>query len=88
MGGGGAMCSSYVLSSLSLLCKPYFLLFPFYPPVLVSKARDLQVAHGLILRCFVKRWIGFPIDFHIPMMLAPGAITVLRYVNFRSHIIF
>ncbi len=68
------MCSSYVIS-------------PF-PSVLVSKAQDLQVAHGLILRCFVKRWLGFSVDFPIPMMLDPGAIAVLRFVGIGSHIIF
>ena len=64
------MCSAYVISSLSLLCKPHFL------------------AHGLILRCFVKRWLGFSVDFPIPMMLDPGAIAVLRFVSIGSHIIF
>ncbi|KAH9898726.1 putative phosphoglycerate mutase [Xylariomycetidae sp. FL2044] len=47
-----------------------------------GKAVDvLVVAHGLILRCFVKRWLGFPVDFALQMMLAPGAIAVLSYKN-------
>ncbi len=73
------MCSSYVLSSLSLFGKP---------SVLISKERHSQVAHGLVLRCFLKRWLGFSVDFPLPMMLGPGAIAVLRYVSFGSHIIF
>ena len=80
------MCSSYVLSSLSLLCKPHFFLSPFSHSVLISKARDSQVAHGLVLRCFVKRWLRFSVDFPLQMMLAPGAIAVLRDVSFGSYI--
>ncbi|KAK3311731.1 uncharacterized protein B0T15DRAFT_522358 [Chaetomium strumarium] len=41
----------------------------------------LLVAYGLILRCFVKRWLGFSIDFPLQMILAPGAIAVLSYKN-------
>ncbi|KAL2843821.1 histidine phosphatase superfamily [Aspergillus pseudodeflectus] len=41
----------------------------------------LLVAHGLIHRCFVKRWLGFSIDFDLQMMFAPGAIAVLSYKN-------
>ncbi|KAM6529541.1 hypothetical protein FALCPG4_007670 [Fusarium falciforme] len=62
---------------------------------LVSEVRDIQrpsmngekpadvllVAHGLILRCFIKRWLRWPIDFSFPMMLDPGAVTVLSYKN-------
>ncbi|KAH7267987.1 histidine phosphatase superfamily [Fusarium solani] len=44
-------------------------------------ANVLLVAHGLILRCFIKRWLGWPIDFSFPMMLDPGAVTVLSYKN-------
>jgi len=39
-----------------------------------------QVAHGLILRCFVKRWLKLPVDDPLPMMLSPGALVMLRYV--------
>jgi probable phosphoglycerate mutase len=45
----------------------------------MADGREPQVAHGLILRCFIKRWLGWPIDFSFPMMLDPGAVTVLRY---------
>lgn len=37
-----------------------------------------QVAHGLILRAFVKRWLKCPLDTPLPMMLSPGAIGILR----------
>ncbi|KIW88525.1 uncharacterized protein Z519_11094 [Cladophialophora bantiana CBS 173.52] len=39
------------------------------------------VAHGLILRCFVKRWLKYPIDDPLPMMFSPGAIAMLSYKN-------
>ncbi|KAL4935988.1 hypothetical protein BDV06DRAFT_233805 [Aspergillus oleicola] len=41
----------------------------------------LIVAHGLINRCFVKRWLNKPIDFDLQMKFAPGAIAVLSYKN-------
>jgi len=34
------------------------------------------------LRCFVKRWLGYPLDMPLAMMLSPGAIGILRYVAF------
>jgi len=39
------------------------------------------IAHGLILRCFVKRWLKYPLDDPLPMMLSPGAIGMLSYKN-------
>ncbi|KAJ6258223.1 hypothetical protein Dda_7142 [Drechslerella dactyloides] len=39
------------------------------------------VAHGLILRAFVKRWLRYPLDDPLPMMFSPGAIGVLSYKN-------
>lgn len=48
------------------------------------KQDDPQVAHGLILRCFVNRWLGFSVSFPLHMVLAPGAIAVLSYVSFVS----
>ncbi|KAF2496039.1 phosphoglycerate mutase [Lophium mytilinum] len=59
----------------------------------ISTIRDIQrphmhgemaadvvlVAHGLILRCFVKRWLGYPLDMPLQMMLSPGAIGILSY---------
>ncbi|KAM7214994.1 Histidine phosphatase superfamily [Rhypophila decipiens] len=47
-----------------------------------EKAADvLIVAHGLILRVFVKRWLGYPVDFPLSMMMAPGAVGILTYKN-------
>ena len=40
------------------------------------------MAHGLILRVFVKRWLKYAVDFPMPMMLAPGGVGVLTY---KSH---
>ncbi|KAL8674794.1 MAG: hypothetical protein Q9168_000775 [Polycauliona sp. 1 TL-2023] len=42
------------------------------------------VAHGLILRCFVKRWLDYPLTDPIPMMLSPGAVGVLSYKNHNA----
>ncbi|KAF2106232.1 phosphoglycerate mutase [Lophiotrema nucula] len=47
-----------------------------------EKAVDIVVvAHGLILRAFVKRWLKYPLDMPLPMMMSPGAIAVLSYKN-------
>lgn len=53
--------------------------FRLSPPV-SAKLTRLQVAHGLILRAFVKRWLKYPLDNPLPMMLSPGAIGILRYL--------
>lgn len=37
------------------------------------------VAHGHILRAFVKRWLKYPMDFGFSMMMSPGAIGILGY---------
>ncbi|KAG2417101.1 hypothetical protein HFD88_008319 [Aspergillus terreus] len=39
----------------------------------------LLVAHGHTLRAFTKRWLGYPMDFPLSMMLEPGAVGVLSY---------
>jgi broad specificity phosphatase PhoE len=39
------------------------------------------VAHGHLLRAFVKRWLGYPLEFPLSLMLEPGAIGVLRSVS-------
>ncbi|KAI5928117.1 phosphoglycerate mutase [Camillea tinctor] len=39
------------------------------------------VAHGHILRAFVKRWLRYPLEAQLPMMLSPGGIGVLSYRN-------
>ena len=47
-----------------------------------SQLTNFQVAHGLILPCFAKRWLGLAVDDPPQMELAPGALGVLRYVHF------
>lgn len=42
------------------------------------------VAHGHILRAFVKRWLGHPLDFPLSLMLEPGAIGILRYIHLHT----
>jgi sedoheptulose-bisphosphatase len=37
------------------------------------------VAHGHILRAFVKRWLGYALDFPLSMMLEPGGVCGLSY---------
>jgi hypothetical protein len=44
----------------------------------------VKVAHGMSLRCFVKRWLGYPLDMPLALMLSPGAIGILRYVLMHS----
>lgn len=41
---------------------------------------QVQVAHGHILRAFTKRWLGYPLEFPLSMMIAPGGVGILRYV--------
>ncbi|KAK0654908.1 putative phosphoglycerate mutase [Cercophora newfieldiana] len=41
----------------------------------------LVVAHGVILRAFVMRWLGYPLEMPLNMMLAPGSVGVLSYKN-------
>jgi len=43
----------------------------------------LVVAHGHILRAFVKRWLGFPLGFGLDMMLEPGGVCGLSYQHGR-----
>lgn len=46
-----------------------------------SGPRDVVLfAHGHLLRAFVKRWLGYPMDFGLSMMLEPGGVGVLRWV--------
>ncbi|KAJ5214840.1 hypothetical protein N7468_010519 [Penicillium chermesinum] len=37
------------------------------------------VAHGHLLRAFTKRWLGYPLEFPLSLMLEPGAVGVLSY---------
>ena len=63
-----------LIAKIKHIQKPYFN---------SDRAGDvLLVAHGLVLRCFVKRWLGFPLDFPLEMIFSPGGISVMRYVFF------
>lgn len=49
-----------------------------------QRKRDiLVVAHGHVLRCFVKRWLGFEMGTHVEMMLEPGGVCGLSYAHGR-----
>ena len=37
------------------------------------------VAHGHILRAFVKRWLGLPLESSVNLMLEPGGVCGLSY---------
>ncbi len=39
----------------------------------------LLVAHGHILRAFVKRWLKYTMDFPLALMLEPGGVGILSY---------
>ena len=39
----------------------------------------IVVAHGHILRAFVKRWLIYPLNFSLSMMLEPGGVGGLSY---------
>jgi probable phosphoglycerate mutase len=41
------------------------------------------IAHGHILRAFVKRWLGFELGMRFPTMLEPGAVGVLSYEHHK-----
>ncbi|KAM5363524.1 hypothetical protein ACJZ2D_011967 [Fusarium nematophilum] len=74
----GEKPADVVLVRLSPFLTPHFNLLSSSA---VAKAQESQVSHGLILRCFFKRWLGWSVDFPFPMMLNPGAMAVLSYKN-------
>ena len=41
------------------------------------------VAHGHILRAFVKRWLGYDLGFPLSLMLEPGGVGCLSYQHGR-----
>jgi sedoheptulose-bisphosphatase len=41
----------------------------------------LLVAHGHILRAFVKRWLKFDLDAELELMLEPGGVCGLSYAH-------
>jgi probable phosphoglycerate mutase len=44
-----------------------------------SSCDIVVVAHGHILRAFVKRWLDFPLDAKLRLMLEPGGVCGLSY---------
>jgi hypothetical protein len=68
------LCKHPFLPHLSL----YFVLSPALSTA--AEGRELQVAHGVILRCFWKRWQGLSVDTPLRMMLDPGELAILRYI--------
>lgn len=40
----------------------------------------VQVAHGHLLRAFAKRWLKYPMETPLSMMMEPGGIGILRHV--------
>ena len=65
----------FLYISLSSLLK-----YPLLPTE--ANNRELQVAHGLILRCFVKRWVGLEVNSSLELDLETGAMAVVRYASF------
>lgn len=49
--------------------------------LLVAYHIFFQVAHGHILRAFVKRWLKYAMSVEFTMMMEPGAIGVLSYAH-------
>ena len=44
-----------------------------------EKACDVMlIAHGHILRAFVKRWLKYSLETPLSLMLEPGGIGILR----------
>ncbi|THY92951.1 phosphoglycerate mutase-like protein [Aureobasidium pullulans] len=64
---------------------------------LIVKIRELQgpnmngeqpcdvvlVAHGHLTRCFAKRWLGYPLDMNLNLMMEPGGVGVLSYSHHK-----
>ncbi|RMD41083.1 hypothetical protein DV735_g4031, partial [Chaetothyriales sp. CBS 134920] len=48
-----------------------------------AAADVVLVAHGHILRAFVKRWLGYPMEMPLNLMMSPGAVAVLSYSHHR-----
>ena len=44
-----------------------------------STLTTAQIAHGHFCRAFAKRWLNYPIEFPLSMMMEPGAVGVLTY---------
>lgn len=46
-----------------------------------GKRDMLIIAHGHILRAFVKRWLGVPMETSLELMLEPGGVCGLSYAH-------
>jgi broad specificity phosphatase PhoE len=46
-----------------------------------GKRDMLVIAHGHILRAFVKRWLGVPMEASLELMLEPGGVCGLSYAH-------
>lgn len=44
-----------------------------------APADVVLIAHGHLLRAFVKRWLKYPMGFPLSLMLEPGAVGILSY---------
>ncbi len=44
-----------------------------------ASADIVLIAHGNLLRGFVKRWLKYPVGFSLSLMLEPGAVGTLSY---------
>ncbi|CZR64929.1 probable phosphoglycerate mutase [Phialocephala subalpina] len=44
-----------------------------------SPSDVVLVAHGHLLRAFAKRWLRYPMNFPLSMMLPPGSVGILSY---------
>ena len=44
-----------------------------------AKGNVVVVAHGHILRAFVKRFLGYPLEFPLALHIEPGGIGGLSY---------
>ncbi|EGP91021.1 unnamed protein product [Zymoseptoria tritici ST99CH_1A5] len=45
-----------------------------------SEPKDvIIVAHGHLTRAFAKRWLGYPLEFPLSLMMEPGGVGILSY---------
>jgi len=44
-----------------------------------APADVVLIAHGHLLRAFVKRWLKYPLEVPLSLMLEPGAVGILSY---------
>jgi broad specificity phosphatase PhoE len=39
----------------------------------------ILIAHGHLLRAFTKRWLKYPMEFPLSLMLEPAGVGILSY---------